>query len=234
MAEGLATADGEKIDIDTVEQEFARAMAAPVGTDPEAPSPPDVGPLDPAAPYGYKADGTPKKGPGGRPPHDKARTTNAPKAIRGSEKPPDGSKGKTQPAPAATYAAGLSEFLAGIELALAVLPIPKDDVRVHARYQAAVLEQTGDGLAKGVGMCAEHNGMVRWGVEKVTQGGGAWVFPAAMAITPFAVSTAMLWKAPVTDEMRAGADKIEADAMARLKAEMGLDDVAEEPVPQAA
>ncbi|MCW2903109.1 MAG: hypothetical protein JWO67_5374 [Streptosporangiaceae bacterium] len=234
MAEGLATADGERIDIDTVEQEFARAMAAPLGTDPEAPSPPDVGLVDPEAPYGYTVDGRPKKGPGGRPPRDKARTTNAPKALSGSQKPSDGPKGKTQPATAATYAAGLSEFLAGIELALAVLPIPKDDVRVHARYQSAVLEQTGDGLAKGVGMWAEHNGMVRWCLEMLTKGGGAWVFPAAMAIAPFAVSTAMLWKAPVTDEMRAGADKIEADTMARLKAEMGLDELAEEQVPQAA
>ena len=66
--------------------------------------------------------------------------------------------------------------------------------------------------------------MVRWGVEKLTQGGGAWVFPAAVAIAPFAVSTAMLWKAPVTEQMTEGAQKIENEAMARLKAEMGLDE----------
>jgi len=59
-------------------------------------------------------------------------------------------------------------------------------------------------------------------VEKLTQGGSAWVFPAAMAIAPFAVSTMMLWKAPVTPEMAAGAQRIEEEAMARLKAEMGF------------
>jgi len=130
-------------------------------------------------------------------------------------------KDQAKPGTAADYAKGISEFLGGIQLALAVLPFPNDNVRVHARYQSAVIEQTGDGLATGLATVAEHNGMIRWGVEKLTQGGGAWVFPAAMAIAPFAVSTAMLWKAPVTPAMSEGADKIEADAMAKLKAEMG-------------
>lgn len=70
--------------------------------------------------------------------------------------------------------------------------------------------------------------MVRWGVEKLTQGGGAWIFPAAMAIAPFAVSTAMLWKAPVTAEMAAVADQIEEEAMAALKAEMEGFDVTQD------
>jgi hypothetical protein len=222
MPEGLATAEGEQIDLDHVDQEFAAAMAAPPATDPEHPAPPDIGAVDPEAPYGRTVDGKPKKGPGGRPPRDKARVTN--KAIGGPEKPGDGSKGGSAGGSAKEYAAGLGEFLAGVQLALAVLPFPSDNVRVHARYQSAVIEKTGDGLASGVATVAEHNSMVRWGVEKLTQGGGAWIFPAAMAIAPFAVSTAMLWKAPVTPEMAAGADKIEAEAMARLKAEMGFED----------
>lgn len=227
MAEGLATADGEKIDLDDVETQFAAAMAAPPADDPEAPAPPDIGPVDPEAPYGRTIEGKPKKGPGGRPPRDKARVTN--KAIEAPQKPADGAKGGAKANTAAGYAAGLAEFLGGVQLALAVLPFPSDSIRVHARYQSAVLEKTGDGLASGLGTIAEHNGMVRWGVEKLTQGGGAWIFPAAMAIAPFAVSTAMLWKAPVTPEMAAGADKIEAEAMARLKAEMGFSEEQAEP-----
>lgn len=228
MAEGLSTVDGEAIDIDTVEQEFAAAMAAPLADDPQAPAPPDLGPVDPEAPYGRTVDGKPKKGPGGRPPRDKARTTT--KVIEPPQKPGKDGKDKGKADTAASYAKGLAEFLGGVQLALAVLPFPSENVRVHARYQSAVIEQTGDGLATGLGTIAEHNPMVRWGVDKLTQGGGAWVFPAAMAIAPFAVSTAMLWKAPVTEQMAEGADKIEAEAMARLKAEMGLD----EDQPQAA
>lgn len=220
MAEGLATADGEKIDLDDVEQKFAAVMAAPPADDPEHPAPPDIGPVDPEAPYGRTLKGEPKKGPGGRPPRERPRvTTAAPKALSGPHQP---GKDGTRPGAARDYAAGLAEFLGGVQLALAVLPFPSDSIRVHARYQAAVIEQTGDGLASGLGTIAEHNAMIRWGVEKLTQGGGAWVFPAAMAIAPFAVSSVMLWKAPITPEMTAGAEKIEADAMARLKTEMGL------------
>lgn len=146
-----------------------------------------------------------------------------PREIAAPKDSPKGKDGKAQPSAGPDYAKGLSEFLGGIQLALSVLPFPNDNLRVHARYQAAVIEKTGDGLATGLGTIAEHNSMVRWGVEKLTQGGGAWIFPAALAIAPFAVSTAMLWKAPVTPEMMAGAEQIEAEAMARLKAEMGFD-----------
>lgn len=236
MPEGLATADGETIDLDSVEQEFAAAMAAPAGDGAEQPAPPDIGPVDPEAPYGRTVDGKPKKGPGGRPPRDKARVTDkGPKALPAGAQKAAG--GKAQAAAPVDYAAGLSEFLAGIALALAIVPVPGEDRRVHCRYQSAVIEQTGDGLAAGLATCAEHNGIARWAVERLTQGGGAWIFPAAVAVMPFAVSTAMLWRAPVTDQMRAGADKIEAEAMARLRAEMGLDDegqAADEPEPAAA
>lgn len=226
MPEGLATADGETIDIDRVEQEFAAAMAAPAGDEAEAASPPDIGLVDPEAPFGRKADGTPKKGPGGRPPKDRPRVTDkAPKALSGPQK--GGKTGGTAPS-AVDYAKGLEEFLAGLALGLAVIPVPNDAVRVRCRYQSAVIEQTGDGLAKGVGMVAEHNGVARWAVEKLTQGGGAWVFPAAMAIAPFAVSSAMLWRSPVTAEMAQGAEQIQGQAMAKLRAEMGLDDLEQE------
>lgn len=222
MAEGLATADGERVDLDATEQEFAAAMAAPAAGGPEQPEPPDIGVIDPEAPFGRKLDGTPKKTPGGRPPNrDKPRVTDrpAPKAITGGKA---SGGGKGEPPPASQYKKGLSELVAGMSLALAIVPVPERQ-RVHCRYQSAVLEKTGDGLASGLAICAEHNGAVRWAVERLTSGGGAWALPAAMAIAPFAVSTAMLWKSEVTDAMKAGADRIEKEAMDRLKAEMGLD-----------
>jgi hypothetical protein len=214
MPEALATADGRKLDLDNSERAFAAAMAAPRADEPEHPAPPKRAPSDPDAPYGRRVDGTPKKAPGGRPP--KPREVEAPKDAKGNDSKAQGS--------AQDYARGLGEFLGGVQLVLAVVPIPNDNIRVHARYQSAVLEKTGDGLATGLGTVAEHNAMVRWGVEKLTQGGGAWIFPAVMAIAPFAVSTALLWNAEVTPEMAAGAERIEQEAMAMLKAEMGLDE----------
>jgi hypothetical protein len=227
MAEGLQTADGTEIDLDHVDQEFAAAMAAPSGDEPEHPAPPDLPPADPEAPYGRKLDGSPKKAPGGRP--AKARTTTQ-KAIAAG--PQGDAKGGKAAPEAATYAKGLEEFFAGIALALAVLPVPKDELRIRCRVQAEVLKNTGDGLAAGMGMTAEHNGLVRWGVEKLTKGGGAWALPAALAIAPFGAQTYLLWKAPVEGDMREAADRIEDEAKAEFLATMGMQ--AEEPEPAAA
>lgn len=65
MPEGLMTADGAPVAAPAIEQEFAELQAAQAAqADGEAPAPPKK---DPEAPYGRKADGSPKKGPGGRP-----------------------------------------------------------------------------------------------------------------------------------------------------------------------
>jgi hypothetical protein len=229
MPEGLQTADGEQIDLDHVDETFAAAMAAPAGDDPEAPAPPDVPPYDPEAPYGRKLDGEPKKAPGGRP--AKPRTTTAKAITAGSQ---GGSKNTKGAPEGGTYARGLEELFAGVALALAVIPVPKEEVRIRLRVQAHVLKETGDGLAAGVGSCAEHNGVARWAVEKLTKGGGAWVFPAALAVAPFAVQTVALWKAPLEGDMRLAADKIEEEALAEFKASMGMDAEQPEPEPAAA
>ncbi len=226
MPEGLSTVDGRAIDLENVDvdRQFAAAMAAPPADDPEAPAPPDVPPFDPDAPFGRKIDGTPKTRPGGRPPKERPRTTTA-AAVNASQTP-----GKPGPKP--DYTAGLKEFLGGIALAAAVLPVPNETLRVRVRMQAAVLKDTGDGLATGLGITAEHNSIVRWGVEKLTAGGAGWVFPAALAVMPFAIQTSMLWKAPVDDDLTETADHIEQSAMAEFKAQMGITE--DEPQPAAA
>jgi hypothetical protein len=79
MPEQLLAEDGKVIplDPDGVDPEFARAMAAPAGgaaAKPEYPAPPRRDPAaphgrdskgEPLAPYGYKADGTPRQVPAG-------------------------------------------------------------------------------------------------------------------------------------------------------------------------
>ncbi|MGH7442209.1 MAG: hypothetical protein ACREKE_05980 [bacterium] len=72
MPEGLSLASGETLD-----------LPVPAPTPAEAESsyeaPPKREPVDPDAPHGRKANGEPKRGPGGRPAkHDKARATASP------------------------------------------------------------------------------------------------------------------------------------------------------------
>jgi hypothetical protein len=75
MAEGLVNADGQAVPLDTSEQQFAAAMAAPEpGARPDYPAPPKRDPAaphgrdtqgNPLAPHGVKADGTPRMVPPG-------------------------------------------------------------------------------------------------------------------------------------------------------------------------
>jgi hypothetical protein len=74
MPETLLTEDGQALDLDAAERDFARSMAAPEPSEPQAPAPPKRV-TDPEAPFGRKVDGTPKKAPGGRP--SKPRVTDA-------------------------------------------------------------------------------------------------------------------------------------------------------------
>jgi hypothetical protein len=232
MAEQLATADGEPIDLDpaAVEREFAAAMAVPgPGPDePEAPAPPDIG-ADEEAPFGRKVDGTPKKGRGGRPPKEPSRTQPAPKALSGPQKPAAGGTQATTPR---DYSEGLSEFTDVIWLGLAGLPIPGDERRIRCRVQAAVLKENQEGFVSGVNIIAQHNSVVRWGVEKLATGGGAWIFPAVLALMPFAVQTSMLWRVPVNGDMEKMAAKTEEDfteVFGSILKQMGLGADDEEP-----
>jgi hypothetical protein len=232
MPEGLATAEGEKIDLDHVEQDFARAMAAPLATDPEAPAPPDIG-TDPEAPFGRRVDGSPKKSRGGRPPKERPRTQETPKALTGKQEP--GKDKDKEPGPG--HAQGLSDFTEVLWMALAGLPIPGDERRIRCRVQAAVLKENQAGVVGGVSIMAQHNGVIRWGVERLVGGGGAWIFPAALALMPFAVQTTMLWKAPVNGDMQEMAGKVEeefSEVFASILKEMGLAEDEPEGAEQAA
>lgn len=228
MPEGLATADGETISFDETEQEFARAMAAPTADDPEAPGPPDLPPVDPEAPWGRTASGAPKKKPG-RPRKDRPRTVpgssvSKPAAPSGRGKP------AAEPGPAKDYSEGLGDFTQIIWMALAGLPIPWEETRIRCRVQAAVLKENQAGVVSGVNILAQHNKIVRWGVEKLTGGDAGWIFPAALALMPFAVQTNMLWRVPVNGDMQKMAAGVEEEfdqVFSSILKQMGLVD--EEP-----
>jgi hypothetical protein len=238
MPEALATADGQKVDLSTpgnVDTEFARAMAAPLPDEPEAPAPPDVGP-DPEAPFGRRVDGTPKRGRGGRPPKEPSRTmaqAQHPPASAG--KPGKGKDATAEQLPGKDYSKGLSDFTEVVWLGLAGIPIPGEERRIRCRVQAQVLKSNQAGLVAGVNIVAQHNGAVRWGVEKLAGGEAAWIFPAALALLPFAVQTSMLWKAPLNGDMEKMAGSVEdefREVFESILKDMGL--VEDEPEPAAA
>lgn len=210
--ETLATADGKPIDLDQTDAEFAKAMAAPRGDEPEAPAPPKREAPDPEAPYGRTKDGTPRGKPGRKPKQPPPRMTETPKTA-----PPP--KGKA--APAADYTQGLTEFSEALWMVLAATPVPWPEWRVRVRAQAYVLKETSGGLVQGVNLMAQHNGMIRTGVEKLTTGNAGWVLPAVMAVAPFAVQSAMIWRAPA-DELAPVAAHVEqewAKTVAAMQAE---------------
>jgi hypothetical protein len=228
MPEGLATAEGETISFDATEQEFAAAMAAPSADDPEAPGPPDLPPVDPDAPWGRTAAGEPKRKPG-RPRKDRPRTVPG-SSVSKPAAPQKGGKPAAEPGPARDYSEGLGEFTQLIWMALAGLPIPWEETRIRCRVQAAVLKENQAGVVSGVNIMAQHNKVVRWGVEKLTMGQAGWIFPAALALMPFAVQTNMLWRVPVNGDMQqmaAGVEDEFGEVFSSILKQMGLVD--EEP-----
>lgn len=197
MPEGLATEDGTAIDLDAAEAEFARAMNAPEPDEPEHPAPPKREQLSEeelGAKYGWTTDAQGNrraKRAKGRP-RTQARTTDAPPPPQEPQKPSKGAKGAD---PKPDYTGPLTEFTSALWMVAAATPIPAEGLRIKVRAQAKVLKATQDGVVQGVNMMAQHNGMIRRGVEALTMGGAGWVLPAVMALAPFAVQSAAVWRA---------------------------------------
>jgi hypothetical protein len=220
MAEGLATADGTQIDLDRAEADFHRAMAAPEPDEPVAPAPPKRAPADPEAPFGRKVDGTPKKAPGGRP--AKPRVIEAPRAA---EKPSKPGKPSGQPSTSADYTQPLGEFTSALWMVMAAAPVPNIDLRIKVRAQAKILKENQPSLCQGINLMAQHNGTIRRGVEMLTMGSAGWVLPAVMAVAPFAVQSAQLWRTDSSrlGELAAQTEEEWAEQFAAMQEAMGLD-----------
>lgn len=216
--ETLATADGQRVDVDGTDQAFAAAMAAPRSDEPEHAAPPRREPADPDAPYGRTLDGRPKKRPGGRPPKARPREISAP--------PPAPQGGAAKPGPAADYSAGLADFTEALWMVMAATPVPWDTIRIRVRAQAYVLKSNQGGVVQGVNLMAQHNASIRWGVEKLTTGEAGWVLPAVMALAPFAVQTGMIWRAPPNGDMELLAQHTErqwAETFAAMQADLAAE-----------
>jgi hypothetical protein len=159
MAEGITTPDGRPLDLD---REFAAAMAAPEPDEPMAPAPPRV---DPEAPFGYKADGTPRQRPAGpgrgrKSPQNtnKATPTSQPKPT--TESPEKAAQRRTE------GVQGLMQIGAG--LALAVGKAKKNDA---FKADAFVLASNAEPLAEACASVAADNVPFANALDKVTQVG---------------------------------------------------------------
>lgn len=171
MAEGLTTADGSPVagvsEIGS-EQDFAATMAGAAksaGASAEMPAPPKKD-------YGVKADGSPKRAAG--------RPRKAEKAEQPRMQAPTGQ----QAAAPRDYTQPLAELTEGLWFLMAQLP--------PTQAQAAILKAHRPSLVSGWNVAAQHNGMIRAGVEMLT-GGGTWVAAVAMATAPFVMQSMAIW-----------------------------------------
>lgn len=176
----LTDANGKPVDLDSAQTQFAAAMAAPETSEPTAPAPPTV---DPAAPYGRRADGTPKKGPGGRPSTKRAAEADKPRVA---DVPPaaaaDGGKDYTP------GLLGLADIVHGAMLI---------SERTHAH--AALWRGSAPGMAMAWNQAAQSNAQVRRAVGLLVDGNTAWVTGVVVATYPFAQAAYALWRAPESE-----------------------------------
>lgn len=225
MPEGLSTEDGQALDLDASEQLFARAMAAPEPSEPEHPAPPkreDPSEEELGAKYGWMTDPVTgerrAKRARGRP-KNPARETTKPQAPQAASKP---SKPAGQPAAKPDLSGPLSDFTSALWMIAASAPIPADGLRVKVRAQALVLRENQAGLVQGVNLMAQHNGLIRRGVEMLCLGEAGWVLPAVMALAPFAVQSSAVWRADAGQlaEAAAKTDAQWAEEFAAMQAAM--------------
>jgi hypothetical protein len=205
----LKTPDGEELTVDDIERRFNKAMAAPEPDEPVAPAPQpkDAGDgQEPAAPAPSPDDAR----------HTRTRTAKAPRGGgRGAPK----RSAKASPAAAApavgTYVQPVAESLQGLTMAAAIMPVP-GELGVRLRLQGSVIGDHTAGLARALDLAACNNAVIRRGVESLTMGSAGWVLPAVMAVVPFAMASAAVWRAPIDENATAAADAFSESVRAQL------------------
>jgi hypothetical protein len=223
--EGLATEDGTAIDLDASEQAFARAMAAQ-SDEPEHPAPPKREQLSEeelGAKYGWTT------GPNGerRAKRAKGRPSTKPRTTDAKPQEPQKPGKPKGDAPAKPDFTGpLADLTSAMWMVMAAVPIPAEPLRIKVRAQAKILRENRGGLVQGVNVMAQNNGVIRRGVEVLAMGSGGWILPATMAVAPFCVQSAQMWKMDPA-ELVGLAEQTEAEWEAEFKAmtaAMGLGD----------
>lgn len=179
----------------TVDPELARAALADVldedaaRTPAAAPPPRRSPPADatPDAPWGFKADGTARKGPPGpgRPRKDPASAarTEAPSSTTPSS--PSSTSAPAGADPARSYATEVNDALAIAWMVMAAVPFTKP--------QAAVLHDGIPAMVPAWDRAAQKNATVRSYVLKLSgEGSWTWIVPVVMTSLPVVLG---MWQA---------------------------------------
>ena len=183
----------------TVDPELARralgeVLDADAAAQPAAPPPPRREPPPDAtadAPWGFKADGTPRKGPPGpgRPRKDKAdeaRTTGQEPASTPAQDP-----AKLQPA--ADYSDDIGAALTMVWMGMASIP--------WTRAHAAIVRIQTPQLVPAWNAAAQQNATIRRYVLKLSgEGSWAWVLPVTITTVPLVLG---MWQVTRDPELRA-------------------------------
>jgi hypothetical protein len=220
----------------TAEDQFRAALEKDAGmASPPAPPPPPRRDPDaphgrddqgqPLAPYGSKADGTPRIKPAG--------PGRAGKAAQGEQGGPGGAVDKPRvtvaaPPPGAAQAAAgrdfgpqLDDLVEGSWALLSSLPIPWAGVRIRIHAQAAILHMNKPGLVRGGNVIAQHSPPFASKVDALTTGGAAWMLPALFALAPFVGQSLAMWRSPAAGDIErlAGSNELAFRAMLDAAAE---------------
>lgn len=190
MAESLVTADGKPADVDAV-ADFAALMTGAANAADETtqvPPPPkkEPAPADPDAPYGRKADGTPRKSRGGRPP--KQKPLDEPRVQAPTR--------EQAPGLVKDYTQDLAEFTEGLWFLGAQFPATMADAaifKIHRPRQVYAWN-----------LAAQHNAYIRSGVEMIC-GKATWVGTLLMSTVPM-----------VTQMVALRTGRMDAEAVAAL------------------
>jgi hypothetical protein len=187
------TAETVTVDAELARQALADVLDADAAAQPAAAPPPRrLPPPDatPEAPWGFKADGTPRKGPAGpgRPRKDadaKARTDDTPDAPGKPQQP-------AAPAADVSYAEQVGDALTVGWMILGTIPFTKP--------QAAVLHNGMETLIPAWDQAARHNPTIRKYVLKLSgEGSWAWLIPVAITTMPVVMG---MWQATIDQSIR--------------------------------
>ena len=194
---------------------------------PRAVAAPKTPVTDPEAPYGWIKD---PKAPGGKRPKlrpGKQAKSEPPPRERPTNRARSAPKGTTAP-DGAKITADVTALVQGTWLLLAAVPesefkIPGtkmtvSDVSVRTRAQAAILEDNGESIVRGLVMTAQHSPTVAKVIAKAgEESGPAWIIPAMMALMPFVVQSAAMWNAPAAGDVARLADRTKSELDSMLK-----------------
>ena len=194
-------------------------------------------PVDPQAPYGWIDDPSapggrrPKKTAGrraagaGQPtPAPRKRAANKPRAI--APPAPESTQVDDGPVKPANHAAMVEDIIDGTWMVAASLPVfDKSILGIHvgklvirAKAQAAILRDTRQSTAQGVGAIADHVPMVGGAVRWLGGSEGGWMLPAMLALIPLVVASADVWKGSI-ESISALAQRTDAEWQAFVSAQ---------------